>query len=471
MPPLAEKSGKKEKQKKKKGKKAEKAEAADGTSSTALDPSSVSSGDKPFAIVGDANRPQQDKVTGKEKGETGQSKVHAGGVQDQPDVLKKNGIVHTPSKSNNPTSGAPQSQSPQKKKEKKKKKKEKKPKTKATKPTIAAKDDGKKLGESKNFAKDVAGDAGDTSKVPKETKGRARVTEVLESAKAHLWCPEPEPTPDRPLLDIVTNRSKLPQVTSWLTDVEIIEHVSSEEEILVKHRERNGMDATYLTRVGQLYRYLNDLPKAVVCFWGALLKDPLAKDALLSMSDLTFNLRYWKDAEYIVRQIFQLPGGGDVAQNHYVFGQALFAQNKVSEANQAFRRSLSLQPDLKPAQLALESSRHVARMIYTPDYENSTAAVIAACIVGTVAALYFFLRDMSEDGSTRSKQQSGDGTRLGKGPTDCDPPSNAVNTIKRILLVASLMVSAATLVLFTGFAKRQRGDDVGLYPSHPATGK
>ena len=355
------------------------------------------------------------------------------------------------------------------KKKKKKKKKGKK---------------GKKSKAKQATLEDASGEPGDSDAasdaIPgssQDFKGRARVTEVLDSAKENLSCPDPEQVSGRQQLDIVTNRSQLPQVTSWLTDVEIIEHVSSEETLLMQHRERHGMDVTYLTRVGQLYRYLNDLPKAVVCFWGALLKDPLAKDALLSMSDLTFNLRYWKDAEYIVRQIFQLPGGGDVAQNHYVFGQALFAQNKVSEANQAFRRSLSLQPDLKPAQIALESSRHVARMIYTPDYENTTAAVIAACMLGTISALYFFTLDRSDSGvkKRRPPQQPPGfrGQRFGKGATFPhaydDEPSKGVKVIKRILLVASLMAGAATLVLLTGFAKRQRGDDAGLYPSHPAT--
>ena len=301
---------------------------------------------------------------------------------------------------------------------------------------------------------------------------------MLGSAKENLPCPDPGLVPGRQSLDIVTFRHKLPQVRSWFTDVEVIKQVSFEEKQLTQHRKKYGMDVIYLTRAGQLYRYLNDLPKAVICFWGALAQDPLAKDALLSMSDLTFNLHYWRDAEYIIRQIFQLPGGGDVAQNHYVFGQVLFAQNKVSEANQAFRRSLSLQPDLKAAQIALESSRHVARMIYTPDHKNTTAAVIVACILGTISTLYFFTLDRSEDKSVGKKRQEQhllsscfhdhEFGKLASQQNYCKEPFDGVLIIKRILLVISIMAGGAALVVLTGFAKRQQ-DDADLYLSDPAT--
>jgi tetratricopeptide (TPR) repeat protein len=114
--------------------------------------------------------------------------------------------------------------------------------------------------------------------------------------------------------------------------------------------------------------------------------------ALLGLSDIALTLQYWKDAEKIIRKILLLAGGQDVAQNHFVLGRALFAQNKVAEANQAFRQSLSLQPDLRAAQIALDLSRQVARSLYTPDYGDSTVAVIATCVFGTMLIIFLIVK-------------------------------------------------------------------------------
>lgn len=82
-------------------------------------------------------------------------------------------------------------------------------------------------------------------KVPRDSsteEGLARVTEVLESAKQKLKCPEPGPETGWPPpgMEIVNDRHALPRLKSVLTAIEVIEHVSSEEEMLLEHRDKHG---------------------------------------------------------------------------------------------------------------------------------------------------------------------------------------------------------------------------------------
>ena len=154
------------------------------------------------------------------------------------------------------------------------------------------------------------------------------------------------------------------------------------------------MGVFYHVQAGKLFRTANDPDRAVECFWAALASDPKNINALVGLSDVVFDIVglsgdwisdqvYWNDAEIIMRELLMLPGGHGVAQNYYALGRSLLAQRKLTEANQAFRRSLMLQPNLKSAQIALDASQKLGQEIDVPDY-----GVLTAAIIGTFVAVW-----------------------------------------------------------------------------------
>lgn len=166
--------------------------------------------------------------------------------------------------------------------------------------------------------------------------------------------------------------------------------------------------------VGHLYKFLNDLPKAIMCYYSALVQNPMSRDALFVMSDVTFTYRYWLDCEYISKKIFKLPGGNKLAKNHFVFGKSMLGQGRHAEAKVALEASLKLQPGLKQALVALNEVNRLTQ----GDHSNRNI-ILALCMAVSAAALYDYVYNKQHCGRrcyalVFSGSSSGSGSRYSK---------------------------------------------------------
>lgn len=261
-----------------------------------------------------------------------------------------------------------------------------------------------------------------------------------------LTCPSPSnnTTPFDHLAAIV-QRNELPQVATLpFSRQEASSRASAEESVLAKHYSRHGPDLIFFNGVGQLHRLLGNTTHAIDCFRAALLLNPSDKTAMLNLADLIFKLEYWSDAEDILREVLLLPGAQDDQQNHYALGRAYMAQGKITDANQAFRRSLALNPNFMPARIALDTNRALARSMHAPDFTSQTLTVIATCIVATLTGLILFLVESDDDVAPPAPAANGSGRPQPNRPTRGFKMSRLR---KGVIMIAAIVVVPATIAV------------------------
>eukprot|EP00037_Helgoeca_nana_P007073 m.64758 g.64758 ORF g.64758 m.64758 type:complete len:249 (-) comp17907_c0_seq2:206-952(-) len=143
------------------------------------------------------------------------------------------------------------------------------------------------------------------------------------------------------------------------------------------------------------YRVRGNTTVAIECFRSVLAMSPSDEEGLLNLCDTLFRLEKWDEAEKVIRHSLTYRAHQRGGPNYFALGRTLLAQGRNTEAIEAFKRCLQLNPNHHSAQAGLAVSRS---LVSAPSENWHTILLISLCVIATL----IFVKSAVNSGGTNT---------------------------------------------------------------------